>query len=253
MYADTHIHLCPGLDDGPRDLDEALQMCQLAWNEGVRMAAVTGHQNDTWRLTPEQIISAADQLAAELSSLGCPLELSPMGEVMLSADTFDDWQQGRLLSIGNHGCYLLVEFPHNLFLDIRDLTSEMAELGVRLVLAHAERYPELLHGGTLVDGLIRRGCIIQVSSAGLADPASRQDMKALRDWARRGVIHVMCSDAHSPRRRRPAMRAAYQQLAKWTNTKVAQTICWHNGAAVLAGESLRTPVPTPPVKRWFSV
>ena len=35
MYADTHIHLCPGLDDGPRTLDDALQIL----GDAVRLAA----------------------------------------------------------------------------------------------------------------------------------------------------------------------------------------------------------------------
>lgn len=233
MFTDTHCHLCPGLDDGPRTLDEALAMCQLAWNEGTRIVAVTAHQNERWPLAPEQIISAADQLSAELRELGCDMQLVPVGEVMLSPDTMELYRAGRLLTVGNHGRYLLVEFPHGLFLDIRNLVSELAAEDVRVILAHAERYPELLHGSGVVDELIRMGCVVQVNTDSLASPRTRADGRALRAWARRGVIHIIGSDAHSAVRRPPQMQAAFQQLSRWTSPSAAHEIFYTNGATIL--------------------
>ena len=251
MFADTHCHLCPGLDDGAKSLDEAIEMCRLAWNEGVRMAAVTGHQNPDWPLTPQQIIAGASELATELERICCDLKLVPMGEVMLASNTLEEYREGKLLSIGNQNKYLLIEFPHNQFFDISSFVSDLVSLGVRPVLAHAERYPQLLHGGLMVDGLIRRGCVIQVSSAGIIDTRNREGHRAIRDWARRNVIHVVGSDAHSPRRRRPLMHGAYHQLANWTSESVANAICWKNGVAVMNGRKIAIRPPQPVKRGWL--
>ena len=60
---------------------------------------------------------------------------------MLSPTTFDDWQAGRLLSVGRPEQWLLVEMPHGLFVDVLPLAEALRPLGVRLIVAHAERYP----------------------------------------------------------------------------------------------------------------
>ena len=53
---DLHCHLLAGLDDGPRTLEAALEMCAIASADGVRLMAATAHQNPRWRdVTPERI------------------------------------------------------------------------------------------------------------------------------------------------------------------------------------------------------
>jgi hypothetical protein len=40
---DCHVHMLPGIDDGARDLGQALDMARLAVADGIVMAAVTPH------------------------------------------------------------------------------------------------------------------------------------------------------------------------------------------------------------------
>ena len=40
---DMHCHLLAGLDDGPRSQEEAVAMCRMAYEEGIRMVAATAH------------------------------------------------------------------------------------------------------------------------------------------------------------------------------------------------------------------
>ena len=84
MFVDTHCHLCPGLDNGPRNMDEALQMCHIAWNEGVRAIAATAHQNEHWSdVTPKRICTSTDAVAEQLAAIGSPMRLVPTAEVMI--------------------------------------------------------------------------------------------------------------------------------------------------------------------------
>src|SRR5262249_57888007 len=110
---------------------------------------------------------------------------------------------------------LLLEMPHGLFVDLRHLTSQLRQAGVRPILAHPERQPELLHEPGLIEQLIRVGCLVQVSSGSVTDPPRREDGHALRNWFRRGLVHVLGSDGHSPRRRPARMAAAYERIATW--------------------------------------
>jgi protein-tyrosine phosphatase len=141
--------------------------------------------------------------------------------------------------------------PHGLFVDLRPAARALGRRGVRLVLAHPERQPELLHEPGAIEALIRAGCLVQVSSGSVTDPAGAADRRALRGWFRRGCVHLLGSDGHSPRGRRPLLAAAYRQIAAWAGAAVADRVCGTNGAAVLAGRSPWVPEPQPE-RRWLS-
>jgi protein-tyrosine phosphatase len=229
-------------------------MCQLAWTENIRSIASTAHQNDHYPdNTPEAIKASTAQLAAILTDLHIPLQLVPVGEVMVSEHTWEAWLAGELLSYGDHGKHILLEMPHNLFLDIRPLIDRFVEAGVTPVLAHAERYPELLFGARLVDDFIRHGCLIQVTSGMISDPPDRRFRNALKDWAQRGVIHVLGSDAHSPRRRRPVMQAAATQLTRWIGELAAMAIVHQHPQAILTGQNVSITAPRSPRKKFLGV
>jgi protein-tyrosine phosphatase len=248
---DTHCHLCAGLDDGPADHQQALQMCQMAWGEGTRWIAATAHQNACWPdVTPGVIKDSVSHLADELRHLGMPLALVPTAEVMLEPTTLESWEAGRLLSVGDRGAYLLVEFPHGLFVDISDLAWQFTSRGVRVIIAHAERYGQLLRGGTMIERLVAAGCVIQVCADSLLQPRSGADERTLRRWLRRGLVHLLGSDGHSPDRRPPHIRAGYQRIRAWAGNAMADRICSTNGLAVLQGRPLRTELPAPR-RKWF--
>src|SRR5690242_15986870 len=220
--ADTHVHLLAGLDDGPRDADEALAMCRMLAAEGCRTATALAHQNPSWPdNTADHLKAAAAKLTAQLKEHKVPLTVYPTGEVMLSPDLVAQWKAGTLLSFGGFGKFLLVEMPHGLFVDVRPFAAELRPLGVRLVIAHAERYPELLHDPEATERLIAAGCLIQVTASELAEPASSADERALKDWARRGVIHLLGSDGHRLGGREPRMQGGYEALARWAGRSAA--------------------------------
>src|SRR5688500_19617227 len=45
---DTHCHLLAGLDDGPKTPEDALAMCRLTYDQGVRHSVALAHQNEDY-------------------------------------------------------------------------------------------------------------------------------------------------------------------------------------------------------------
>ena len=63
----------------------------------------------------------------------------------------------------------------------------------------------MLYDRGAVEELVRIGCVIQVSSDSITEPLRRGDTQILKRWIRRGLVHLIASDGHSPDRRPPRM------------------------------------------------
>lgn len=251
--ADTHVHLLAGLDDGPPTPDVALAMCRALVAEGVRHATALAHQNVGYpENTPDRLRSAAAELAAALAEQRVPLSVHPTGEVMLSQNTLFEWRAGQLLSFGDHKRYLLVEMPHGDFLDVLPLADALRPEGVRLVIAHAERYDPLLDDLGLARRWVEAGCLLQVTARALAEPWDAGFESALKRWATGGFIHLLGSDGHGIDRRRPVLAAGFKRLAKWVGRRHAARVAGEWGRAVLAGEPVAVPPPRAEGRSWFA-
>lgn len=250
---DIHVHLLAGMDDGPKTADDALSMCKMMVEQGIRYAAAGAHQNNVYPdNSPEKIRAATDKLAEQLKFNEVSLEVRPCAEVMVGIDTLDRLNRGELMTVGDTGRYLLIEMPHNLCVELKWLVQELDDRNIQPILGHAERSPEVLHDAGRAEALIQAGCLLQVSSKSITDPPSRQDGIAIRNWFKRRMVHVLGSDGHSPRRRPPVMAAAYRQIVKWVGKAEADRIASANGIAVLHGRPIQVPQPLPASNSWLS-
>jgi len=250
--ADTHVHLLAGLDDGPRTDDEALAMCRMLVAEGARSATATAHLHPEYPAnTPERIVAATARLAGQLREQAIPLAVVPTAEIVMTDDLVERWRAGDVLSVGNLNKYLLVEMPTGAFLDYRVTAAALRPFGVRIIVAHAERYEPLLHDAALAVDWIAAGCLMQFSAEAVADPPWN-DGPAMKLWAQRGLIHLLGSDGHRIDRRRPELRAGYAQLKKWMGATAAERVGSIWGTAVLQGLPVNNPPPKPAKKTWFA-
>jgi protein-tyrosine phosphatase len=169
---------------------------------------------------------------------------------MLAPNTLEEWRAGRLLSVGDHRQWLLVEMPRLGLIDVLPLADALRTEGVRLIVAHAERYPELLDNLDLCESWIAAGCLFQVTARAIEAPPDVQFERALKRWARRGIIHLLGSDGHGLDRRRPTLAGGVERLSNWIGPERAEQIAATWGRAVLVGE----PVAVPPPRRagWFA-
>jgi protein-tyrosine phosphatase len=249
--ADTHVHLLAGLDDGPRDTDEALALCRQLVAEGVRTATALAHQNDMFPdNTPQKITEATAALVKLLAERKIPLGVCPTGEVVLSDNLVTRWTNGELQSVGGAKKYLLVEMPHRAFLDPRPAATALRQLGVRMIVAHAERYEPMLHDPGFTEQCIAAGCLIQVTTDAFT-MASDRELAALREWGTRGMIHLLGSDGHRIDYRRPQWKDGFRIFQRLVGAPAAEKVASIWGSAVLQGLNVNPPAPKPKQKTWF--
>jgi len=252
-FVDVHVHLLAGLDDGPRTMEDALAMCRIARTDGIGSMAATCHQNTRWQVTPAQIRTATEELRAALQRETIAITVYANSEVTARPETPRDWREGKLLTVADKGNYLLIEMPRGAFVDLLPTVKQLRQDGVRTILAHPEKEPELLHGNGLIEALIDAGCLVQVSASSVIDPKDEEERSAVETWFKRGIVHLLASDGHSPRRRLPQMSEAYQEISRWIGRPAADRIARDNGQAIVNGLKLRVRRPLEPVRKgWFA-
>jgi protein-tyrosine phosphatase len=198
---DLHSHVLPGVDDGAPDLEQALAMCRLARDDGVRLMAATPHWYPGRDPLPAgEIARAVAGLRAELAARGVDLELVAGAEVALDPE-LPRLARAGLLPTLNGGPYLLLECPrHTSPRLLPDLVYDLRLAGLRPILAHAERTWVGTNRWDWLEGLVEQGCLVQVTAASLTGELGsgpRKTAEALlpatptrphgvrRDWAGR--------------------------------------------------------------------
>src|SRR5436853_5913121 len=106
---DTHLHILPGVDDGPETMQESLTLAQMLVQEGIRAAIATPHYNDEFpQRSAAEIRGRVYQMQSELDRHGISLHLFAGHEALIKPGLVEDIQTGRLATL-NGSRYLLLE------------------------------------------------------------------------------------------------------------------------------------------------
>jgi protein-tyrosine phosphatase len=208
---DLHCHLLPGIDDGARDLEDAVAMAKQAHADGLEAVCATPHIRADHDVVVAELGWRRRELTAAIRRAGCPTRVLGGGEV--AVDMLGRLADAELteVSLGETGRWILIEpAPGPLDDGFEDAVNALRTRGFRALIAHPERHPAPDLPIRLMR-LVARGALVQGTAAYLTDERTRPGMLAL---ARAGVLHVLGSDAHSSRVGRPvALSAALETLA----------------------------------------
>ncbi len=229
-WVDVHNHLLPGLDDGPRDWDQALRLCRALVHEGVTHAAATPHLFGPYAEPDrvERIVEAGRELARRVDEARLPLTLYLGADTRIDGVLSAALTEGRALPLGRGGRYVLIEPPHDVWVEAPGVCEALASAGYAGVLTHPERHPHLRRRGVAaLQPWIDRGAVIQVTAGSLTGDFG-PEAEALA-WeiaaAPVGVPVIVASDAHDVTRRPPRMAEAARQLAVRLGPAVAERLC----------------------------
>jgi protein-tyrosine phosphatase len=236
---DLHSHILPGVDDGARSLEEARSLARAALAEGITAMAATPHVRDDYPTTCEQMESGVELLREDFTREGIPLQVLHGAEIELSLLWRILPDELTRLTLAQSGVYVLVEFPYTGWPRSLDLALSLLQgRGLRMVLGHPERNPEVQDRPDLLAPVVEAGALVQVTAAsvdGRLGPSSRLTAERLLE---RGLVHLVASDAHGPHIRDVGMAAAADALE---NEELARRLTVEVPGAIVAGRPLPDP------------
>jgi protein-tyrosine phosphatase len=196
---DLHCHILPGIDDGALDVADAIALARQAAADGIETVCATPHIRHDHDVRIHELGWRVDELNDAIRAAGVPVEVVAGGEVAETALDGLDRSELEAVSLGGGGWILLEPAPGPISDSLERAAEKLRAEGFGVVVAHPERHPSADLAERLGE-LAGAGALIQVTSALLAESGARETMLG---WARRGLIHLVASDAHSTHGGRP--------------------------------------------------
>jgi protein-tyrosine phosphatase len=246
---DLHSHILYDVDDGALTLAESLAMAQLAAADGTRVTAATPHGPGSVACRdydPTRIRARIAELNAALLGERIPLEVVAGTEIYYDAGIVERLGRGELLTYGSSRAILL-ELAHNsLPPTLETALFNLQVAGYRVVLAHPERIVEIQQDPNRLLPLIERGVLMQVTAAALIGEQGERLRVTTETLLTHRMAHIIASDTHGvPPRRAPLLSAARDRAAALIGQAAASALVTSTPAAILHGQTPRTPPPRP--------
>lgn len=233
---DLHCHILPGLDDGPKKIEESLEMAESAIADGITHVVATPHSNLEYWFDHARVRALRDELQARMGprltlATGCDFHLFPENLAALKKDA------PRFCI--NQKDYLLVEFNEFSIPPAMDQVLHDLQLrGIRPVITHPERNGIVRAQPERLKKWVQLNCRVQVTGGSLTGafgPGVRQD--AIR-WISEGLVHFVASDAHNTRSRPLCLQPAFEFVRAQFGEEKARALFVDNPRAAFEGREL---------------
>jgi protein-tyrosine phosphatase len=213
--ADLHFHLLPGVDDGPSEMEESVELARAAAAEGTGAVVATPHVRGDYVTDVFDLDDRVASVRAAIAAAGIELAVLCGGEVGHEMVARLGQEELEGIAQGPPGArWILVETPFGAIgEDFHAATTELRHRGFGVVLAHPERGADAaLCGAAGLRRELAAGSLAQVNAMSLAGGhGDDAEVAALALVAER-LVAVVASDAHGPTRP-PALAIARRAMA----------------------------------------
>jgi protein-tyrosine phosphatase len=233
---DVHHHCLPDVDDGPRDWDEAVALCRMSAAEGIETIVATPHVlRGRWSNTSRaELQSRLDELQRRI---GPAPRLLLGSEYYFAHDINEALAGGSIVPLaGSH--YVLIEFASNNIPPMVEQPLYRMQLdGWIPLIAHPERNIVFQKKPELLESLLRQGARTQITTASFTGKFGAEAQQTALDWLKRGMVHLVATDAHNTTKRPPVVIEARKIVAEVIGDTIAEALFVENPRAVIEGRA----------------
>jgi protein-tyrosine phosphatase len=234
---DIHTHILHGVDDGAKDLQDALALLRLARENGTTQLVLTPHYRGHWRsntprLLRERFAELSEQAAKELPDV----KLYLGNEAGIEREVGEKVAEGRILPVGDSR-YVLLEFDYNSSrIQVINGVMEVISSGFMPIIAHAERYDIFRKDKQLPDEILHVGAMIQLNADSVMGSCGLRAKLCCLRLLSRGQVHFIASDGHDLKYRKPVLRDCFAYVAKRFGEEYAWVLFRDQAKAILSGQ-----------------
>ena len=195
---DIHTHILWAVDDGPKQMEETMQLLKQAVNEGITEIITTSHSfHPQYHVDYEMINNQIQLLQSQLIKNNIPLTLHTGHEVRLSENIIPLYKAKQIHTLANSN-YILLELPsHTVPHYSVNIIRELLKEGLVPIIAHPERNKAIAERPIYLERLIREGAMAQITAGSLAGHFGRTVQNLSLDLVKANLVHTYGSDVHN--------------------------------------------------------
>ena len=236
-FIDIHQHVVYGVDDGPKNFEDAKKMLEYAAKDGVTHIVSTAHFRVGFGIFDVNgYAEKIDKMNEYCSQCNLGLKVHTGAEIFYSQDLFDELAVLEKLTLAKSRS-LLVEFDwKSSYMDIYCAVHSLSLSGFVPILAHVERYKSLMktseHIRELREQLYAK---IQVNCESILDIKHGWRWKAVTGMLKEGLIDYIASDAHDTMHRKSRMNESFLFLKEHYGLNCAEALTAGNQSEIIFG------------------
>jgi protein-tyrosine phosphatase len=251
---DLHSHILFGIDDGPKAIEESIQMCRIGYQDGIRTIVATPHiMPGIYKNDRSTILNKVQQLNealvhSELRTQNSELSLNilPGADVHFSSDILQRYEEGEIVTVNDQGRYLMIEFAfQGIPYQAEEVLFKLLTKRITPIISHPERNMEIGERPKRYYEMIRTGCLGQVTAMSLTGKFGTGVRRIAERLLSKRLIHIIASDAHSTDGRPPILSAAVKAAEKIVGKEEAMRMVTEYPQAILEGRRPNVPEPIP--------
>ncbi len=227
----------PGVDDGSPDIATSLEMLRIADKNGITHLILTPHHKPMHHnVSPEHNVAYRKRLQEAAAEAGIKAKLFSGNEIYYSDETMEELESGKICSLAGSD-YVLVEFhPTNPYKAIQNAAGRIQAAGFIPIIAHVERYSDIVSHPDRVSDLIQMGCFIQVNASSVMGKYGFGISHFTKKLLKERMVHFIASDAHDTGSRAPQLLDCRNYVERKFGQDYGKKLFFTNPANVIRNE-----------------
>ncbi|SEF56155.1 protein-tyrosine phosphatase [Caloramator fervidus] len=210
---DIHSHIIPKMDDGADSLETFLEMAKIAQDDGIKMIVATPHfLEGKYENSFDDIQKSVLDLNNYIKRKNINIEIIAGQEVMISKNLISYLEEGLISPIKDTN-YILIELPFDKIPSYTfDVLYELKIRNIIPIIAHPERYLEIIKNPEKINDFIDEGYLFQLNSSSFIGLFGKDVKNTAEKLLRYNVIDFLGSDSHDAKYRKPKIKNALERI-----------------------------------------
>lgn len=228
---DIHCHILPFVDDGPKTLDEAIEILEESKKQGIRHMIATPHyRREMFETSMSDIVKSYQLLRKEASARGMKIFLGC--EYFRDSEIYEQITGKRRVTMAGKP-YILIEFStQDTFMYIRNFVYNVKNYGYQPIIAHVERY-ESCWSMEKIQELRNCGAQIQVNADTVLGKHGWKNKQVCIELMKNDLIDYIASDTHDIKNRAQHLEKCANYVTKKMGAPYMKKIFYTNPSNIL--------------------
>lgn len=212
---DIHSHILPGIDDGAKNLQEAIDMLKMSIDSGVTTQVLTPHiHTGRFDNTKEGIFLAFEKFKIEVDKNNLNIKLRLGAEVRIGTEVMQLSSKNAIPCLGEYQGKktFLLEFPRQeIPLGSDNLVRWLLAKNYLPIIVHPERNTTFLRNRSKLQTFLDLGCPIQLTASSLTGKFGADVQRMSEELLLENKVHAIASDCHNLKGRSPDLGEGFHR------------------------------------------